>query len=454
VAKAVIMPKFGMDQEEGTVAQWLKQEGETVEKGEPILEVETDKINMEVEAPAAGILAAIRIGPGVTVPIGEVIAYILKPGEEPPQAAAPEPAKPAGAAPVQPDETTSQPKASPVAQRMAAVAGLDLAALKPRDGAARITKSDVEAALATESAPASGPVGATPAAKRRARELGLDLAQLRGRGPAGRIQLEDVEDAAMQAVPLTEETGAAKTAVATETAPAGGQPLSTMRRRIAQRLGESWQTAPHIMLTATIDMGAAEALRTRLSDDFTRADVKPTPTILIAKAVAAALARHPALNGWLTQEEGQLRWQPVDTVNLGVAVALPEEKGGGLIVPVVRQAETLGLIELGRAVADVARRAREGKLLPDDMADGTFTVSNLGMVPVDHFTAIINPPQVAILAVGRTAIQPQWNGEAFEPRPTMAVTLSADHRIVDGAVAAAFLADLKAMLEEPLRLLL
>ncbi len=227
-----------------------------------------------------------------------------------------------------------------------------------------------------------------------------------------------------------------------------------MRRRIAQRLSESWQTAPHIMLTSTIDMGAAEALRTRLVDDFTRADVKPTPTILIAKAVAAALARHPALNGWLTQQEGQLRWQPVDTVNLGVAVALPEAKGGGLIVPVVRQAEALGLIELGRAVADVARRAREGKLLPDDMADGTFTVSNLGMFPVDHFTAIINPPQVAILAVGRTAIQPQWNGEAFEPRPTMAVTLSADHRIVDGAVAAAFLADLKAMLEEPLRLLL
>ena len=255
----------------------------------------------------------------------------------------------------------------------------------------------------------------------------------------------DVEDAAA--------TNVSSGAVADERQ-ASGQPLSSMRRTIAARLSASWQAAPHIMLTSSIDMRAAEALRARLADDFAQVDLKLTPTVLIARAVAAALMRHPALNGWLTEQDDQLRWQAVDTVNLGIAVSLPEAKGGGLIVPVLRQTETYGLLDLGRAIADAAQRARAGKLLPDDLSQGTFTVSNLGMFPIDHFTAVINPPQVAILAVGRTAVQPHWNGEAFEPRPTMAVTLSADHRAVDGAVAAAFLTDLKQLLEEPLRLLL
>ena len=180
MAKAVIMPKFGMDQEEGTVAQWLKQEGDTVEKGEVILEVETDKINMEVEAPASGVLAAIRIGPGVTVPIGAVIAYILKPGEEPPQE---NPTPVAERAAPSAESSASLPKASPVAQRMAAVTGTDLAALTPQDGSARIMKRDVEAALRAEPALATDKVAATPAAKRRARELGVDLALVIGRGP-------------------------------------------------------------------------------------------------------------------------------------------------------------------------------------------------------------------------------------------------------------------------------
>ncbi len=363
MAKAVIMPKFGMDQEEGTVAQWLKQEGDAVEKGEVILEVETDKINMEVEAPASGVLAAIRIGPGVTVPIGAVIAYILKPGEEPPQE---NPTPVAERAAPSAESSASLPKASPVAQRMAAVTGTDLAALTPQDGRARIMKRDVEAALRAEPALRTDKVAATPAAKRRARELGVDLAAVIGRGPAGRIQVMDVEDAALAATP-----NAGSGAVVGERQ-ASGQPLSTMRRTIAARLSASWQTAPHIMLTSSIDMLAAETLRERLADDFAQVNLKLTPTVLIASAVAAALMRHPALNGWLIEQDGQLRWQAVDTVNLGVAVSLPKATGGGLIVPVVRRAETFGLIDLGRAIADVARRGPRGQALARRSYPGHF----------------------------------------------------------------------------------
>ncbi|MCB0043952.1 MAG: 2-oxo acid dehydrogenase subunit E2 [Caldilineaceae bacterium] len=455
--KPVIMPKFGMDQEEGTVVQWLKQEGDEVEKGEPILEVETDKINMEVEAPTGGVLAGIRCGPGVTAAIGDVIAYILHAGEELPaeEQGAPrqptektEPASVSGSG----DASLAEPRATPVARRMAMEQGVDLAAIAPQNRGSRITKQDVKAALADRSSPVSGKIAATPAARRRARELNVDLNQLSGRGPHGRIHAGDVEAAANAASALTPAGGMSPAPIASE--PGEGLPLSSIRRTIAARLSKSWQQAPHIMLTTSIDMTEADAMQQSLAEDFAAVGVRPSPTILIAKAVATALMHHPDLNGHLTEADDGLRWQPARTVNLGVAVALPRETGGGLVVPVISVVETLGLAALGRAIADVAGRARAGKLQPDDMSGGTFTLSNLGMYPVDHFTAVINPPQVAILAVGRASVQPCWTGQAFAPRPIMAVTLSADHRVVDGAVAAAFLAELKRLLEAPLRLLI
>ena len=223
-----------------------------------------------------------------------------------------------------------------------------------------------------------------------------------------------------------------------------------MRRTIAARLAQAWQAIPHIFLSTTIDMTEAEALRARLAPDVERTGGKLTPTVLLARVVAAALTRHARLNAWLQGNGGDLTLTEHTTVNLGIAVALED----GLIVPVVPGAERLGLAALAAQVGDLSARARSGQLKPQEVMDGTFTISNLGMYPIEHFTAIINPPQVAILAVGRMQMQPVWTGAGFEPRPAMQVTLSADHRAVDGAVAAAFLADVKTLVEEPGRLLL
>ncbi|MCB9158934.1 MAG: 2-oxo acid dehydrogenase subunit E2 [Caldilineaceae bacterium] len=212
---------------------------------------------------------------------------------------------------------------------------------------------------------------------------------------------------------------------------------------------QSWQSAPHVTFTSSIDMTQAEALRARLRDEVEASGARFTPTILIAKAVTVALTRHPRLNAWLHEDGRDLVLTEHGHVNLGMAVALED----GLIVPVVKDAQTLGLAGLAQAVAALSQRARAGELAPADVMDGTFTISNLGMYPIDHFTAIINPPQVAILAVGRTQVQPVWDGAAFQPTPVMQVTLAADHRAVDGAVAAAFLGEIKRLLEEPARML-
>ena len=442
MATPVIMPKFGMAQEEGTIIRWLKGEGDPVEKDEAIAEVQTDKVDMEVEAPASGILRDIRFGPDATVPVTTVIALIAAPGE---QIALTAPTVPVPGAPPAPGaEPEAKPaakpeaKATPVAQRVAAAAGVDLARVAPSGAAGRITRSDVERFAQSLDKPR-----ATPAARRLAREGGVELGAVPGSGPAGRVQAADVT--AFLEAQATQVTAAPQPELAPSAAPLRG-----MRRTIAVRLAQAWQAIPHIFLSTTIDMTQAEALRTRLAPDVERAGGKLTPTVLLARVVAAALTRHPRLNAWLRDSGGDLTLIEHATVNLGIAVALED----GLIVPVVAGAERLGLAALAAQVADLSARARATQLKPQEVMDGTFTISNLGMYPVEHFTAIINPPQVAILAVGRTQVQPVWNGEGFQPRPVVQVTLSADHRAVDGAVAAAFLAEVKALAEEPARLLL
>ena len=465
MAKKVIMPKFGMDQEEGTVAAWLRQEGDPVQKGDPILEVETDKVNMEVEAPASGILQGIRIGPGVTAPIGQVIAYILAlgetlPEENPTQTQSNQPTQSLNL-PISPSPLPAQagsPKLTPVAEQMVELYGVDPAAI-PASGP-RITKSDVERHIARlladrpSAPPAPGPTAPTsplravPAARRLARELGVDLAGVQGSGPAGRIQSRDVAQAAQ-----TQPATAPPIQPQTTPAPAAGEltirrslPLTGTRRPIANRLTASVQQIPQFSASVHVHMARAN----QIIDDI-RADrregggPKVTVTGLLVKACAWALARHPALNASF-RENAIVEWAEI---NVGVAVALE----AGLVVPVIRNPAQRSLSEIAGELADLAERARSNSLKPADVQGGTFTISNLGMTGVESFTAIINPPQAAILAVGRILLQPvaDDNG-ALSVQPLANFTLTADHRIIDGALAGRFLADLKGALEHPGRL--
>jgi pyruvate dehydrogenase E2 component (dihydrolipoamide acetyltransferase) len=433
MAVPFIMPKLEMTQETATVIEWLKQEGEQVEKGEPLLTVETDKVTVDIESPASGILAGVRVAPQQVVPVTEVIAYVLQPGEELPQERAEERA---GAAPSLPPQapTASPVAATPVAQRMAQAHGLDLGAVVGTGAGGRVTKADVEAALAAPARPATGPlpsrVRATPAARRVARERGADLSGVTGSGPRGRVQAADV-------------LGFTPAPALVSTPATGVIPLQGMRRTIAERMTLSYQTAPHITFTVRVDMTGFEEVRAQLN---AKAEAEGLPrvsvTALIVRAVGWALQRHPWLNSTLRDEEVHL----LPEIDVGVAVAMEE----GLIVPVVRQADRKSVAEIAAEVRDLAARAREGRLTPADVAGGTFTVSNLGPFGIEQFTAIINPPQTAILAIGAT--QPEVvvdEGGQVVVRPVMRMTLSADHRVVDGAVAARFLSDLREALEAP-----
>ena len=444
MAKPIIMPRFGMTQEDATIVRWLKKEGERVENGDPICEVTTDKVNMEVEAPVDGILTGLCYAEGETVPVTEIIAYILAEGE-----ALPASTKPAAATavPVALEQAGSAAgvlraapdvRATPVARRIADAASVDLAAVLPSGMDGKITRQDVERYISERQIqPGMGKVRATPAARRLAQQHQVDLGQISGTGLAGRVQGWDVQAAVAQQV---------KPALAAQppipvTAPliegVSEIKLEGMRRTIAQRMQASWQQIPHIMFTIDIEMTQAEAMRQRFN---VRLGGGISMTAVLVKACAAALRQHPVLNSYFRED----RILVMPELNVGVAVALEQ----GLIVPVVRQADEKGLLQIGQEVSDLSRRARDGVLRPEDVMDGTFTISNLGMLGVDNFTAIINPPQVAILAVGRIA--PRFvPDEAGRPalRSMMTVTLSVDHRAVDGAAAARFLATLRGILE-------
>lgn len=461
MATPVIMPKFGMAQEEGTILRWLKQEGDRVEKGDILLEVQTDKVDMEVEATASGFLRDVRYGVDATVPVTTVIAAIaseadearIRAGEPPaPSAAAPATVAAASQAVEVPQppagEARGAARVSPVAQRVALAQGLSLEGVEGSGPAGRIVRADVERAGAArfDESPAgavvAGKVRATPAARRLARAGSVDLSRLSGSGPAGRIQAVDVERAATVHPPVAPPVA--------PQAPLMGTPLRGVRRTIARRVVQSWSAIPHIFVTANVEMTRAEALRTLLAPEVEAAGGKLTPTIFVAHAAIAALAEHPRLNAHLLEGAGELSLLEFAPIHLGLAVALDE----GLVVPVLHDAQALGLAGLAQQAGDLARRARDGSLAPADIEGGTFTISSLGAFPVESFTALIFPPQVAILAVGRAQMEPVWNGSSFAPAPRLRVTLSADHRAVDGATAAAFLATFKFLLEAPERLLL
>lgn len=452
----IILPKFGFTLETAEIVQWLVKEGDKVRSGDPICEVTTDKVNMEVEATEDGIVHRLLYPKGAVVPVTEVICVLLRPGEmasEFPAANAdaqaapittPAPDHPTGTAPASAPINVA---ATPLARRVAEAEKVDLAAITGSGPNGRIMRRDVE--HAREGNPGQdvpGKVRATPAARRTARDLGVELAAVVGSGPQGRIQGHDVQVAAAQAkaAPVVAPAPAPAPVPASVPVSASGPDaprvvkLEGMRRTIATRLQKSFQTAPHIFFDAAIDMSAIEALRARLK----ARNEKLSVTAILIKAVAVALRKNPQLNA--TLENDEISYWP--TVNIGLAVALDD----GLIVPVIKHVERRGLQDLQAAADDAVARARANTLKLPDVSDGTFSISNLGMFGVDRFTAIINPPQVAIIAVGRTASQfvPDAEGRPVA-KPIMNVTLSADHRVVDGAHAARFMGDLRAVLEDP-----
>jgi pyruvate dehydrogenase E2 component (dihydrolipoamide acetyltransferase) len=448
MSKDVVMPALGMSQETGLLIEWLKADGEAITKGEPLMVVETDKATEEIEVPASGILANVAAGAGDDVPVGQVIAIILAPGEKAPAAAKSPPVavaesvappRPAGAPAI---ESPSHP-VSPQAARIAADQRVDLSQVEPRGD--RIQKADVLAYLAGQQlqgrpAATDGRSLASPKARRLAAENKLDLAAISGSGPDGAVLADDVENAVASLV----EAPPAGVAPPGVTLPAGAEVIPTSRKWqiMAQRLGEAWRTIPHFYLKR--DVGAGR-LADWLESARQRAAEKITYTDLLIKLAAAALRKHSRVNAsWI---DGQIIANP--EVNVGLAVAVED----GLVVPVIRQADTLNLSQIAARRIELVSAAREGGLSLVDLQGGTFTVSNLGMFGVDEFSAIVNPPQAAILATGRIAerVVPVAGQPAV--RSMMTLTLSCDHRVVDGARGAQFLEELAQWIEDPLALL-
>ena len=382
---SVVMPALEMAQETGKLISWLKKEGQQVAKGEPLLEVETDKAVMEVEAPGDGILAGIKVREGDVVPVGQTIAWLVAPGEKPPAAAATVVSAARGSAP-----------------------------------AARTAAAPVAAGESSSSARAR----ISPKARRLAREYNVDLSKVRGTGADGAITTDDVLGAVEPAAPPPGLV-AAPTAAA----------LSPVARLMAERTTQSWTTTPHFYLTRDVDATALNAARARLSPVLERdRGLKLSHTDLLVALVSRVLAKHPRLNGsWNGSSV-----QPNPEVNIAVAAAVKD----GVVSVVIAKADKAKLDEISAQLREKAERARAGRLHPADISGATFTISNLGMFGVDSFHAIITPPQAAILAVGRIADRVVAVNGQPAVRPMMTLTLSCDHRVVDGAQAAVFLKDL------------
>jgi pyruvate dehydrogenase E2 component (dihydrolipoamide acetyltransferase) len=391
--------------EAGTIVRWLKSEGDTVEKGEPLYELDTDKVTQEVEAEASGVLLKILAGEGEEIEVGKRIAVIGEQGEE--VADADEAA--------QEVEEDGQEEGSPGPAR-------EEERERGREAAA---KDEEPAADAAQPSRVNGRIKASPLARRIARERNIDLASLAGTGPEGRIVAEDVERAA--ATPAHATVGAAPLE-------AEVVPLTSIRRTIARRLTQAWE-APVFQISMSADMTRAQALRERLRDE------KVTVTDVLTKLSAIALLRHREVNAHFADDE--LRIFP--SAHIGLAVATER----GLVVPVIKEAERKSLVQLAVERGQLVERARDAKLTQDDLEGGTFTISNLGMYGVEIFTAVLNPPQAAILAVGAIEEKPVVEDGELVVRPLMAMTLTCDHRAVDGANASEFLRELKTLLEEP-----
>ncbi len=411
MATNVVMPQMGYDMREGTVVRWHKQEGDTVDRGEVIADIETDKATVEFEAYTGGVLGRIVAEAGIAVPVGQLIAIITEPGEAVPEAAAPAPS----AAPA--------PVAAPPAP-------------------------EPTPAPAPSSAPsADGGVRASPIARRLARERGIDLALVTGSGPNGRITERDVENyQPAAAAPEPVPAAAPAPTFAPMDAPADSRiELSRMRQTIARVTSDSKSTAPHFYVTAEIDMGKAMSMR-RDVNDASDPENRVSVNDLMVKACALALAKHPKFNSFFRGDYLEVR----GAMNIGIAIALES----GLILPGVSNCESKSLLQIAAGTKDLIARANGGTLRNEEYSSTTFSISNMGMFDVESFTAIIYPPHAAILAVGSVKQQPVVRDGELAVGQMMKATLSTDHRVADGAEAAQFLMEIKRVLENPVSLLL
>jgi pyruvate dehydrogenase E2 component (dihydrolipoamide acetyltransferase) len=418
-----------MVQETGTLLKWLKSVGDTVTQGEPLIEIETDKAIVEVEASASGTLANVTAQPGDVIPVGEVIGLILATGETPP--AMPAASAPTLAPSVSQPSATSVVSATPVAQRIATENNVDLSQVKPSGG--KVQKEDVLTYLsATQRKPGNGRQLASPKARRLAQEQGVDLSTVAGSGPDGAVLVADVQVAT-----------SISQASATITPPACSEAMGVSRlwEIMAERVTQAWTSIPHFYLIRDVN---AARLKQWLAEARERSTEKITITDLLVKLTSSALQQHPRLNAsWLN---GGIVLN--SQISIGLAVAVED----GLVVPVIQQSDRLGLNQLAAHRTRLVSQAQGGKLSPDDISGGTFTISNLGMYGVDTFNAIVNPPQAAILAVSRIAdrVVPVAGQPAVQP--IMTLSLSCDHRVEDGARGAQFLQTLADLIENPLRM--
>lgn len=410
----VIMPKVDMVMETGTFVEWLVKEGGQTSKGDPLFVIITEKAAIEVESPADGILAGVTAKPDDIIPVTQTIAYILAPGEELPSKTAPQPAVPSAPAKVEAKVEVAATPAPPVG---------------------------------------SDKVRATPVARRMAEELGLDLSQIPGRGPNGRVHKADVLAYQKPQAPVATSPSVSTPVVTPQPISQSAIPLPDARRKqvipiagarkvIAERMAQSAFTAPHINLSLRVDMTEAIRLRERVLEPLqAQTGQRVSFTAILARAVAVVLPKHPYLNASIA-DGNIILW---DDVHLGIATSVEDS----LIVPVIREAQGKSLGQIVTTLADLTERGRSRRLTTAEMTGSTFTISNLGMYGIESFTAIINPPEAAILAVGSMMDTPvQLDGQIVF-RPMMELTACADHRIADGATVARFLADLKAALENP-----
>jgi pyruvate dehydrogenase E2 component (dihydrolipoamide acetyltransferase) len=446
MATKVVMAQLSPTMEEGRLVEWKVSEGDDVAQGDVVAEIETDKANMDVEAMGAGVLRAKVVEEGATVPVGTLIGVIGDPDEDISDLLEEAEAEGAGAEPAAPEMAAAADAAEEATEEA------------PAASAAREEAGASGAAAGEETTPPAGTTGdgrvrISPVARKMAREEGLDVSRLSGSGPSGRIIKRDVEAALEEGVPAGAPAAGARRRYPPA---AGGGRLreetleaSQMRKAIARRLGESLGPVPHFFLTTEIDMGRALELRAELNEGREAGGEGP-PKIgvndLLLKAAAEALVRHPEINA--SWADGSVRRH--GSVDLGIAVAVEE----GLITPVLRDAERKGLEAIAVEARELIHRARARDLQPEEYQGATFSISNLGMFEIEEFTAIINPPEAAILAVGATREKPVAVDGEVVVRKRMRVTMSCDHRVIDGAMGARFLETYKEMLENPLAMLL
>ena len=448
---AIELRMLQMDQTmtKGKIGKWLVTEGDTVTQGQPLLEIETDKVVHEQESPTDGVIAQLIAEEGANVPVNAILAIIGSPGEEvarveadtaTAQQAPPQPEQPEQ--PKVTPSTTAEVKASPAARQLAEKLSIDLTQVQASGPGGRILESDVQRYidLRGETPAETTRLKASPLARRLAKEHGIDLGSIMGSGPDGRIVRDDVLQASAAAPPTPSVIETATPQQATEVIP-----MSGIREIIAERMTVSLQTTASVTLHTEVDATAFVELRGMLNDKLQAREVSLTYTDLLVKVVANALGEHPRINATLTDEGIHL----LSEINIGVAVALED----GLVVPVVQNADKERLSEISTQVRDFAERARSNQLTPGELQGGTFTITNLGNFGIDAFTPIINPPESAILGVGRIVKKPVVHDDEIAIRSMLTLSLTFDHRVIDGAPAAQFLQTIAGYIQDPYLLL-